>query len=85
MDKSILLCFAHPDDEVGCAPIVARYIAEGAKATLICATNGDVGDVEEKYLRDYPDIPTLRLPNSTAPPKPSATPKLSPLATATAA
>ncbi len=61
MDKSILLCFAHPDDEVGCASLVARYLAEGAKATLICATNGDVGDVEEKYLRDYPDIPTLRL------------------------
>jgi LmbE family N-acetylglucosaminyl deacetylase len=61
MEKSILLCFAHPDDEVGCAPFVARYIAQGAKATLICATNGDVGDVDEKYLRDYPSIAALRL------------------------
>ncbi len=60
MDKSILLCFAHPDDEVGCAPLVARCVAEGAKATLICATDGDVGDVEDKYLRDYPSIAALR-------------------------
>ncbi len=60
MEKSILLCFAHPDDEVGCAPLVARYVAEGAKATLICATFGDVGDVDEKYLRDYPSIADLR-------------------------
>jgi LmbE family N-acetylglucosaminyl deacetylase len=61
MEKSILLCFAHPDDEVGCAPFVTRYVAEGARATLICATNGDVGDVHEKYLRDYPSIAALRL------------------------
>jgi N-acetyl-1-D-myo-inositol-2-amino-2-deoxy-alpha-D-glucopyranoside deacetylase len=61
MEKSILLCFAHPDDEVGCAPLVARCVAQGAKATLICATNGDVGDVEEQYLRSYSSIAALRL------------------------
>jgi LmbE family N-acetylglucosaminyl deacetylase len=61
MVNSMLLCFAHPDDEVGCAPLVARYVAEGAQATLICATNGDVGDVDEKHLRDYPSIGALRL------------------------
>jgi len=56
----MLLCFAHPDDEVGCAPLVARCVAQGGQATLICATNGDVGDVDEKYLRDYPSIAALR-------------------------
>jgi N-acetyl-1-D-myo-inositol-2-amino-2-deoxy-alpha-D-glucopyranoside deacetylase len=61
MNKSILLCSAHPDDEVVCAPLIARFVAEGARATLICATNGDVGDVEKKYLRDYPSIAALRL------------------------
>jgi N-acetyl-1-D-myo-inositol-2-amino-2-deoxy-alpha-D-glucopyranoside deacetylase len=61
MENSILLCFAHPDDEVGCAPLVARCVAEGARATLVCATNGDVGDVEEQYLRDYASIGALRL------------------------
>ncbi len=59
--KSILLCFAHPDDEIGCAPLVARLVAEGALATLICATNGDVGDVDARHLRDYPSIAALRL------------------------
>ncbi len=59
--KSILLCFAHPDDEIGCAPLVARFVAEGAQATLICATNGDVGDVDAKHLRGYPSIAALRL------------------------
>ncbi|HLW02648.1 MAG TPA: PIG-L family deacetylase [Ktedonobacterales bacterium] len=61
MEKSILLCFAHPDDEVGCAPFVARYVAQGAKATLICATNGDVGSVDEKFLGNFPSIAALRL------------------------
>jgi LmbE family N-acetylglucosaminyl deacetylase len=60
MQKSILLCFAHPDDEVGCAPLVARYVAEGAKATLICATLGDVGDVDEQHLQGYTSIADLR-------------------------
>jgi len=61
MNKSILLSSAHPDDEVGCAPLIARLVAEGARATLICATNGDVGDVEKKYLENYPSIAALRL------------------------
>jgi LmbE family N-acetylglucosaminyl deacetylase len=60
MQKSILLSFAHPDDEVGCAPLVARYVAEGARATLICATFGDVGVVDEKHLGGYPTIADLR-------------------------
>ena len=61
MVRSILICMAHPDDEIGCAPLVARFVAEGAQATLICATNGDVGDVDTKHLRDYSSIAELRL------------------------
>ncbi|WP_126582298.1 PIG-L deacetylase family protein [Tengunoibacter tsumagoiensis] len=61
MEKSLLLCLAHPDDEAGCAPLVARYIAEGARATLICATNGEVGTVDEKFLTNYSSIAELRL------------------------
>ncbi|GAC1367466.1 MAG: PIG-L family deacetylase [Ktedonobacteraceae bacterium] len=60
MVKSILASFAHPDDELGCAALVARYRAEGGQATLICATNGDVGTVAEKYLEGYASIPELR-------------------------
>lgn len=61
MDKQILFCLAHPDDEIGCGPLVTRYAAEGVQSTLICTTNGDVGTVEEKYMRNYSSIPELRL------------------------
>lgn len=59
--KSILLCFAHPDDEVGCAPLARRYMDEGARVTLVCATNGDVGTVDDKYMQGYASIADLRL------------------------
>jgi LmbE family N-acetylglucosaminyl deacetylase len=59
--KSILVCLAHPDDEVGLGPLIARYIAEGVQATLICTTNGDVGTVDEKHLQGYSSISELRL------------------------
>ncbi len=59
--KSILACFAHPDDELGVASLVAQSVAQGARATLICTTNGDVGTVDEKYLRGYSSIAELRL------------------------
>lgn len=59
--KTILACFAHPDDEAGLGPLIARYVAEGAQATLICTTNGDVGTVDEKHLQGYSSIVELRL------------------------
>jgi LmbE family N-acetylglucosaminyl deacetylase len=59
--KSILACFAHPDDELGVASLVAQSVAQGARATLICTTNGDVGTVDEKYLRGYSSVAELRL------------------------
>jgi LmbE family N-acetylglucosaminyl deacetylase len=61
MVKSILACFAHPDDEAGLGPLIARYVAEGAQATLICTTNGDVGTVDKKHLEGYASIAELRL------------------------
>jgi LmbE family N-acetylglucosaminyl deacetylase len=61
MVKSILVCLAHPDDEVGLGPLIARYVAQGVQATLICTTNGDVGTVDEKHLQGYSSIPELRL------------------------
>jgi LmbE family N-acetylglucosaminyl deacetylase len=59
--KSILACFAHPDDELGVASLVAQSVAQGARATLICTTNGDVGTVDEQHLRGYSSIAELRL------------------------
>jgi LmbE family N-acetylglucosaminyl deacetylase len=59
--KSMLACFAHPDDELGVASLVAQAVAQGARATLICTTNGDVGTVDDEYIRGYSSIAELRL------------------------
>ncbi|GCF08379.1 PIG-L family deacetylase [Dictyobacter arantiisoli] len=60
MVKSILACFAHPDDEAGLGALIAKYRAEGAQATLICTTNGDVGTVDAHHLQGYASIAELR-------------------------
>lgn len=53
----MLVSLAHPDDEAfGNGPALARYAAEGVEITLICATNGDVGTVDEKLLEGYGSI-----------------------------
>lgn len=61
MPKSILFCFAHPDDELGCGPLVSLYSEQGARTTLICTTNGDVGTVDPKHMQGYNSIAELRL------------------------
>lgn len=60
MVKSILACFAHPDDEAGLGALIAKYRADGAEATLICTTNGDVGTVDPHHLQGYASIAELR-------------------------
>jgi LmbE family N-acetylglucosaminyl deacetylase len=60
-ERSMLVCIAHPDDELGVAALASRYLDQGARVTLICTTNGDVGTVDEKYLRGYNTIAELRL------------------------
>lgn len=60
--RRLLIALAHPDDEsFGMAGTIARYSNEGANVTLICATNGDVGTMEEKYLHGYQSIAEVRL------------------------
>lgn len=41
--KVILAVFAHPDDESTVAPILARYVREGAKVHLVIVTDGRLG------------------------------------------
>jgi LmbE family N-acetylglucosaminyl deacetylase len=44
MNRSILLVFAHPDDEsFGMAGTVKKYTRQGVPVDLICATRGEVG------------------------------------------
>ena len=48
---SVLGCFAHPDDEgFGSGGSFAMFTARGAQVTLVCATNGDVGEISDPSL-----------------------------------
>ena len=47
----LLGCFAHPDDEgFGLGGLLAMLVARGAQVTLVCATNGDVGEISDPNL-----------------------------------
>jgi mycothiol S-conjugate amidase len=52
-----LLCVhAHPDDEASKgAPTVAKYVAEGNEAHLVCATGGEAGDILNPAM-DKPEV-----------------------------
>ena len=54
----LLAAFAHPDDEgFGSGGTLAMLVARGARVTLVCGTNGDVGEISD---------PTLATPNTLA-------------------
>ena len=47
-DLSVLLVYAHPDDEgFATGGILALLAGRGARLTLVCATNGDVGEISD--------------------------------------
>ncbi len=52
-----LLCVhAHPDDEASKgAPTVAKYVAAGHQAYLVCATGGEEGEIINKAM-DRPEV-----------------------------
>ena len=55
---SVLAVIAHPDDEAfGCGGTLAMLVARGARITLLCATDGDVGEISD---------PTLATPDTLA-------------------
>ena len=48
---SVLAAFAHPDDEgFGCGGTLAMLVSQGARVTLVCGTNGDVGEISDPAL-----------------------------------
>jgi mycothiol S-conjugate amidase len=52
----LLTIHAHPDDEASKgAATVARYVAEGVQATLVCCTGGEAGDIINPAL-DRPEV-----------------------------
>ena len=58
---SILAAFAHPDDEgFGCGGTLAAMVAGGHQVTLICATNGDVGEISDPALATPETLASVR-------------------------
>ena len=52
---------AHPDDETfGTGGTLAYYASQGVEVHLVCATRGEVGDVDEKYLKGFNSISERR-------------------------
>ncbi|MBT7782656.1 MAG: GlcNAc-PI de-N-acetylase, partial [Anaerolineae bacterium] len=57
----ILSVLAHPDDEsFGMGGTLALYAERGADVHLICATRGEVGEMEEKYMQGFLSIADRR-------------------------
>ena len=58
---TVLAIFAHPDDEgFGCGGTLAALVAGGHRVTLICATNGDVGEISDPALATRETLPSVR-------------------------
>ena len=48
---TVLSIFAHPDDEAfGSGGTLAGLVRKGHKLTIVCATNGDVGEISDPAL-----------------------------------
>jgi LmbE family N-acetylglucosaminyl deacetylase len=61
-DRRLLAVLAHPDDEsFGPGGTLALYASRGVDVHLICATNGEVGEVSPEMLKGYDHVGQLRL------------------------
>ena len=48
---SVLAAFGHPDDEgFGSGGTLAMLAAQSARITMVCGTNGDVGEISDPSL-----------------------------------
>ena len=57
----ILSVLAHPDDEsFGMGGTLALYAQKGCDVYLVCATRGEVGDVEPHFLEGFSSVAELR-------------------------
>jgi LmbE family N-acetylglucosaminyl deacetylase len=58
---TLLAVLAHPDDEsFGMGGTLALYAARGVEVHLVCATRGEVGDVDPELLKGFDSIAQLR-------------------------
>ena len=60
-DLNVLLVFAHPDDEgFGTGGLLTLLAGRGARLTLVCATNGDVGEISDPALATRETLAQVR-------------------------
>ena len=60
-NRVLLAVLAHPDDETfGTGGTLAFYARQGVQVHLVCATRGEVGDVDERYMHGFATIAELR-------------------------
>ncbi|MBA3943187.1 MAG: PIG-L family deacetylase [Herpetosiphonaceae bacterium] len=58
---TLLVVYAHPDDEsFGNAGTITRYTTTGTAVHYACATRGECGTVDPKFLDGYADVGQLR-------------------------
>ena len=59
--RHLLAVLAHPDDETfGCGGLLAKYAAEGAQVSLICATLGEAGEITDPSLATRETLARVR-------------------------
>jgi LmbE family N-acetylglucosaminyl deacetylase len=59
--KVLLAVLAHPDDEsFGMGGTLAYYARQGVQVYLVCATRGEVGEVDPQYLEGFHSIAERR-------------------------
>ncbi len=59
--QTILAVLAHPDDEsFGMGGTLALYAERGVDVHLVCATRGEVGEMDEKYMKGFNSIAERR-------------------------
>src|SRR5512140_2272780 len=58
---TMLVCLAHPDDETfGMGGSLALYARRGVQVHLVCATRGDVGDVDKELMQGFSTVAERR-------------------------
>jgi LmbE family N-acetylglucosaminyl deacetylase len=58
----LMVVIAHPDDETfGMGGTLAYYASIDVEIFLVCATRGEAGEVQDKYLQRYNSIAALRI------------------------
>ena len=61
MTRKLLVVMAHPDDEsFGMGGTLALYAKRGVETYYVCATRGEAGTVDEKYLNGFKNTAELR-------------------------